>query len=322
MFAFHLTWDLSYFGYIDPRIVFRPAFKIFAETIGSTFLAVAGVSLVLAHAPRFRARAYLRHLAIIIAAAAAVSLATYIFVPEGFIFFGILHCIALASLIALPFLFLPWWIPFLGAVFVIAAPRVFVSPSFDAPIWWWTGLSTFEPRTNDYWPILPWAGVLLLGVAAMKLGDRFALRERLARWQPQIFSRAALFSVAGTVWQFISCINRSSSAWSGCQRRSHRRMARQRRRVTCRPVVRNAKTRDRSRRYAAPFAPASPTNCANKTCGCARLPTGCRARSGNVSRKSRNRVCARSAGSRKNSGAKEGNRNRCDRLPAFSMRSP
>ena len=62
MFAFHLTWDLSYFGYIDPRIVFRPAFKIFAETIGSTFLAVAGVSLVLAHAPRFRVRAYLRHL--------------------------------------------------------------------------------------------------------------------------------------------------------------------------------------------------------------------------------------------------------------------
>jgi uncharacterized membrane protein len=194
MFAFHLTWDLSYFGYIDPRIVFRPAFKIFAETIGSTFLAVAGVSLVLAHAPRFRARAYLRHLAIIIAAAAAVSLATYIFVPEGFIFFGILHCIALASLIALPFLFLPWWIPFLGAVFVIAAPRVFVSPSFDAPIWWWTGLSIFEPRTNDYWPILPWAGVLLLGVAAMKLGDRFALRERLARWQPQnLFARSVVF---------------------------------------------------------------------------------------------------------------------------------
>ncbi|HEX3179947.1 MAG TPA: heparan-alpha-glucosaminide N-acetyltransferase [Beijerinckiaceae bacterium] len=194
MFAFHLTWDLSFFGYIDPRIVFNPAFRVFAETIGSTFLSLAGLSLVLAHVPRFRARAYLSHLAIIIAAAGAVSVATYIFVPEGFIFFGILHCIALASLIALPFLFLPWWIVGIAALLVIAAPRLFVSPSFDAPIWWWTGLSTFEPRTNDYWPILPWAGVLLLGLAAMKLGDRFASRERLARWQPRnLFSRGIVF---------------------------------------------------------------------------------------------------------------------------------
>jgi uncharacterized membrane protein len=121
MFVFHLTWDFSYFGYIDSQIVFERAFSIFGDTIGSTFLGIAGASLVLAHAPKFRARAYWRHLAVIVAAAAAVSLATYIFIPEGFIFFGILHCIALASLIALPFLFLPWWAAALAAAFAIAA---------------------------------------------------------------------------------------------------------------------------------------------------------------------------------------------------------
>ena len=62
MFVFHLTWDLSYFGYIDPQIVFARAFSTFGDTIGSSFLAIAGASLVLAHATRFRARAYLRHL--------------------------------------------------------------------------------------------------------------------------------------------------------------------------------------------------------------------------------------------------------------------
>jgi uncharacterized membrane protein len=194
MFVFHLTWDFSYFGYIDSQIVFERALSIFGDTIGSTFLAIAGASLILAHAPKFRARAYWRHLAIIIAAAAAVSLATYIFIPEAFIFFGILHCIALASLIALPFLFLPWWAAALGTVLAIVAPRLFVSPIFDAPMWWWTGLSTFEPRTNDYRPILPWLGVLLCGVAAMKIGDRFAVRELLARWQPRnVVSRGTVF---------------------------------------------------------------------------------------------------------------------------------
>ncbi|MEA2838876.1 MAG: hypothetical protein QOF41_206 [Methylobacteriaceae bacterium] len=194
MFVFHLTWDVSYFGYIDPQFVLGRAFSIFGDTIGSSFLELAGLSLVLAHAPRFRARPYLRHLTIIIVAAAAVSLATYVFIPEGFIFFGILHCIALASLIALPFLFLPWWAAALVAVLAIAAPRLFVSPAFDVPVWWWTGLSTFEPRTNDYRPILPWVGVLLSGVALMKIGERFGLRQILARWQPRnLFARGVLF---------------------------------------------------------------------------------------------------------------------------------
>jgi len=194
MFVFHLTWDFSYFGYIDSQIVFERALSIFGDTIGSTFLAIAGASLILAHAPKFRARAYWRHLATIIAAAAAVSLATYIFIPEAFIFFGILHCIALATLIALPFLFLPWWAAALGTVLAIMAPRLFVSPIFDGPMSWWTGLSTFEPRTNDYRPILPWLGVLLCGVAVMKIGDRFAVRELLARWQPRnVVSRGIVF---------------------------------------------------------------------------------------------------------------------------------
>jgi uncharacterized membrane protein len=194
MFVFHLTWDFAYFGYIDSGIVFEPVFSRFGDTIGSGFLVIAGMSLVLAHAPFFRRRAYLRHLGIIVIAAAAVSIATYIFIPDGLIFFGILHCIALATLIALPFLFLPWWAAVLAAGIAIAAPRLFTSPFFDSPLWWWTGLSTFEPRTNDYRPILPWLGILLCGVALMKIGDRFALRDLLARWQPgNLLSRGVIF---------------------------------------------------------------------------------------------------------------------------------
>ena len=194
MFVFHLTWDFSYFGYLDSHIVFERGFGIFGDTIGSSFLGIVGASLVLAHAPKFRPRAYWRHLATIVVAAAAVSLATYVFIPDGFIFFGILHCIALGSLIALPFLFLHWWAAALAAVLAIAAPRLFVSPTFDAPMWWWTGLSTFEPHTNDYRPMLPWLGVLLCGLALMKIGDRLALRELLARWQPRnFFSRGIVF---------------------------------------------------------------------------------------------------------------------------------
>ncbi|GAC1335527.1 MAG: DUF1624 domain-containing protein [Beijerinckiaceae bacterium] len=192
MFVFHLTWDFAYFGYIDSELIFTPAFKLIAHAIASSFLGLAGISLVLAHGASLRTRGFLRHLGVILIAAGAVSLATYIFVPDGFIFFGILHCIALSIIIALPFLFLPWWAAGLAAAAAIAAPFIFVSPAFDAPLLWWTGLSSFEPRTNDYQPILPWLAALLCGVALMKLGDRFALRTKLSHWQPRTIAARGL----------------------------------------------------------------------------------------------------------------------------------
>ena len=51
--------------------------------------------------------AYWRRFLIIAGAAALVSVGTYFVFPGAFVFFGILHCIAAASLVALPFLFLP-----------------------------------------------------------------------------------------------------------------------------------------------------------------------------------------------------------------------
>lgn len=168
MFVFHFTWDLGHFGHIDPAFPYSPGFKLFGHAIAASFLFVAGVSLVLAHGV-FRPRAYLRRLALVGGAAALVTAATWFAFPSAFVFFGILHCIAAASLIALPFLFLPAPSALLAGAALVAAPFVARSVIFDAPLWWWTGLSTFEPLTNDYRPLMPWAGVLLIGVGAAKL---------------------------------------------------------------------------------------------------------------------------------------------------------
>lgn len=169
MFMFHFGWDLGHFGYIDPGIPYSFAYKSFGHAITATFLFVAGVSLVLAHGRIFRAGAFWRRLALVGGAAILVTGGTYIAFPSSFVFFGILHCIAAASLLALPFLFLPWPAALLAAAALVAAPFFARAPLFDAPLLWWTGLSTFEPLTNDYRPLMPWAGALLAGVGAAKL---------------------------------------------------------------------------------------------------------------------------------------------------------
>jgi uncharacterized membrane protein len=177
MFVFHFIWDLAYFGYVDASVPYTLGVKLFGHAIASSFLFIAGVSLVLAHGSSPHWPSFWRRFGIVVAAAALVSLATYVIFPDAFVFFGILHCIAAASLLSAPMLFLPWGIALGAAAVAAIAPALFASAFFDAPYWWWTGLSTFEPATNDYRPLLPWAGAMFAGLAFAKAVD---LRARLA----------------------------------------------------------------------------------------------------------------------------------------------
>ena len=69
-----------------------------------------------------RWRSFLIRLARIGGAALLITGATWFAFPQSYIFFGILHCIALSSVLALPFLFVPAPLVALAAALVIAAP--------------------------------------------------------------------------------------------------------------------------------------------------------------------------------------------------------
>jgi uncharacterized membrane protein len=169
MVAFHLTWDLGHFGYIAASIPWSAPVKGFGHAIAFSFLFIAGVSLTLAHREGVHWRAFWRRLAIVAGAAGMVSLGTYIVFPNAFVFFGILHCIAAASLLSVGFLFLPPPAAVVAGALFIAAPHFLASPFFDSAWLQWLGLSTTEPLTQDWRPLFPWAGAMLLGVAAGRL---------------------------------------------------------------------------------------------------------------------------------------------------------
>ena len=104
MFAFHLTWDLGFFRLIPEDFPYSAGVMGFGHVVAITFLALAGASLVLATRDGVDWRAFGRRLAMIAGAAAAITLGTLYLFPDAFIFFGILHCIGVASVIGAAFL--------------------------------------------------------------------------------------------------------------------------------------------------------------------------------------------------------------------------
>lgn len=191
MALYHALWDIGFLRLTATNLALGPSGRLAARLIAGSFLFLVGVSLVLAHGRGVRWRAFLRRLGLISAAAGAITVATRFAFPDSYIFFGILHCIAVASLAALPFLRAPAAVTALAAGAALAAPLLLRDPLFDAPFLLWTGLGTVTPVTNDYVPLFPWFGSVLAGIAAARAALP-SLQGRLARWRAKGRSARAL----------------------------------------------------------------------------------------------------------------------------------
>lgn len=191
MFAYHFCFDLNYFGVLKQDFYNDVRWIAWRAVILSSFLFLAGVGLSLAQAAGWSWARYWRRLSQIAGCAVLVSVGSYLAFPDSWIYFGVLHHIALASILALPFLRAPRVALVLGVV-LIALGASAQHTFFDAKPWHWFGLMTFKPRTEDYVPLLPWFGVVLIGIglgyfAAQPLG-----KTRRSAWRARALPLRAL----------------------------------------------------------------------------------------------------------------------------------
>ena len=185
MIGYHLCWDLSYFRFIAADVGYDPQWVLIARTILAAFLFLVGVGLVLGHGRGIRWRAFWRRWVFVVAGALIITVATWFAFPQSFVYFGVLHAIALFSVIALPLVRAPLLLVIGLAVVVIGLPMVFADPLFNQKLFSWLGFWEVPPPANDLVPVFPWLGAVLVGVIATRWAIGAGLDERLARIQPQ-----------------------------------------------------------------------------------------------------------------------------------------
>lgn len=183
MALYHLSWDLADFRLVSPMLPFTPPMRLLSHVVASAFLALVGVSLALAHRDGLQATAFLRRLGVIAAAAALVTAASFVFAPGEPIGFGILHCIVAASVLATPFVTAPAWTSLLVGVIAISIPFFVHSQAFDPPALLWFGLGEALPNTLDWRPLLPWGGVVFLGLGVARIPGVMSALTAPDRWR-------------------------------------------------------------------------------------------------------------------------------------------
>lgn len=204
MAIYHFSWDLSFFRLIDIDVANEPGWRLFARLIAGSFLFLVGVSLVLANRRGLSRELFLRRFALIAGAAAAITLATWFAFPNSFIFFGILHHIAVASLLALPFIGAPIAVTAVVGAAVFALPFLFTDYVFANPVLLWTGLAPRPPITNDYVPLFPWFGVVLAGIVVARLGLRSpALTAAGSRTPSSKVEKALIWGGRRSLWVYL-----------------------------------------------------------------------------------------------------------------------
>ena len=176
MFGYHFAWDLTLFGWADWPVQAHAGWLAYRTAVLSGFLAISGMALALAMQGGVRLRRFALRLGRLLAAAGAVSLATYLALPQVYVVFGVLHCLAATSLIGLALSRLSAATLLCLAAIALALPAFGCGPAFAEPWLNWLGLAPEVPASLDHVPLLPWLAPYLAGLALGRHLPAFAWR--------------------------------------------------------------------------------------------------------------------------------------------------
>ncbi len=176
MVVFHFVFDLFYFG-LSTVQPYEGFWLIFQRTTATLLLLLVGISLSISYDRAqlngekslflkfFKRSLFLGMIAL------AITLATWVYPGKGFILFGIIHLIALSIFLGYFFQRFKFFNLVLGLTLISAGLFLgFNHVTTEVPFLLWLGIPPANFFTLDYFPLLPWFGIVLIGIF---LGKQF-----------------------------------------------------------------------------------------------------------------------------------------------------
>jgi uncharacterized membrane protein len=174
MTVFHFCFDLNHAGWIRQDFYGDAFWTTQRAIIVSLFLFCAGLGQAAAVDQGQDWRRFWKRWAQVAACALLVTAGSMWMFPKSYIYFGVLHGIALMLVVVR--LTAGWgrWLWLAGAAVILLKPLAVQAhalwfPALDflnSKPWNWLGLVSRKPVTEDYVPLVPWLGVMWWGVAS------------------------------------------------------------------------------------------------------------------------------------------------------------
>lgn len=161
MIAFHLLWDLDYYGM---KPLDRQMYQ-FSPGIAVVFFLLVGISIILASQKK-TAKQFIVRGSIILFIGCCISAISMIVLPEKPVYFGVLHCIGVSMIISPIFIKLNtrqlYYLSIPVMMFGIMIGNLNVLEAGPLMV---LGLHSSSLQTVDYFPMFPWFGIVLFGMA-------------------------------------------------------------------------------------------------------------------------------------------------------------
>ena len=156
MIIFHFVFDLNFSRVFYITFLNNPLWIGFGRLILTIFLICVGMGLALAHKTGIQWSSAKQRFYKIGGWALIITIITYILMPKHFIFFGVLHCIAVMSVVCVFFVNRPKLSLLL--CILIFLPYFIFQPTL-IPLSKWLKVSSI-----DNTPLYPWIGMVFLGI--------------------------------------------------------------------------------------------------------------------------------------------------------------
>ena len=195
MFIYHISFGLAQLGYFQISFSTDIFWLSFRSLIVFLFLGLVGIGLFLATKNKLNIKSYLKRLLLLFVYFSLITLLSKSVRPNYTVYFGILHLIFICSILGLLFVRL-YWLNLAIGLGLIGLGNLIKLNYFDSPYLIWIGMSEHKPITDDFAPMIPWFGLVLIG----EFLGRFLFDNNeyqvLHRWKAKLWT-TKLISWAG-----------------------------------------------------------------------------------------------------------------------------